>query len=338
MYFTDILHGACDVHVHTAPSLMSRELDSFEMARRASKAGYAAIVLKDHHSNTAPVAAEIIENLDVCRLVSPMSPVEDSSLAGAVSNAAGRNTCNASGTDACIEPLKVFGSICLNNAVGGINPFAVEVAILFGAKIIWLPTVSSENHLGKLKNNVFPNSRIKLAESPIRVTDGGRLLPEARDTLRLIAENPGTVLATGHISARDVDAVLDGAVGLGIKSILIDHPTFFIEASRADMQRWADSGAFIEHTATGSLPGSNVFHTDHRKIIELIGYIGPTRTIISSDAGQSGNGCPIEVLDKFLKLLSDSGLCDSDIISMVRENPRKLLGIAPYGMVCSEVF
>ena len=291
MHVDDILRGACDIHVHASPSLMARELDSFEMARRASKAGYAAIVLKDHHSNTAPVAAEIMENLKLA------------------------------------PTFQVFGSICLNNAVGGINPFAVEAAILFGAKTIWLPTTSAENHLEKLRNNTFPHSALKLAEPPVRVTDGGRLLPEVCAALKLIAEAPGTLLGMGHISARDIDAVLDKAVGFGIKSILINHPTYIVEATRTDMTRWAGAGAYIEHTATGSLPGSAVFHTGCREISELIGLIGSASTIISSDAGQRGNGCPIEVLGSFLELLSDYGISDSDISTMVRENPRKLLGL-----------
>ena len=291
MYYADILRGACDIHVHTAPSLIIRELDSFEMARRASQAGYEAIVLKDHNSLTAPVAAEIMKNLD-------LSPA-----------------------------LLVLGSICLNNSVGGINPFAVEAAILFGAKTVWMPTTSADNHLEMLRKYSFPPSPAKLPESPISITDGRKLLPEVITVLKLIAENPGTILATGHISAREVDVILDKAVGLGIKKVLIDHPTYMVEATRQDLVRWASTGAYIEHTASGSLPGSTVYHTNHHKIVELIDFIGPASTIISSDAGQLGNGCPIEILDNFLKLLSDSGISDADLSLMVRENTRQLLSL-----------
>ena len=37
-----------------------------------------------------------------------------------------------------------FGGITLNQFVGGLNPWAVETALKMGEKIVWLPTVHSE--------------------------------------------------------------------------------------------------------------------------------------------------------------------------------------------------
>jgi len=292
MYYPEILRGACDIHVHTAPSIIARELDAFEMARRAEKAGYAAVVLKDHHYCTAPIAYEVRNNL-----------LQDSK-------------------------LRFFGSVVLNNSAGGMSPHAAEVAIAYGAKTVWLPTTSSENHIEHATPNNFHRLPLNIPDTPIRMTDAdGHVLPQVCGVLSVIAEHPGVVLGTGHISAAEVDAVLEKAFSLGIKNIFVDHPTLFIGATKEQLVRWANMGAYIEHTATGSLPGSTSFHTHHLDIVEMICDVGPEHTIISSDAGQKGNGDPVEDLDRFLKLLEDNGISKDDLSMMVRENPIKILGL-----------
>src|SRR3954469_15645814 len=82
----------------------ARSVDAFEAAREAAAAGHRAIVLKSHDSPTA-------------------------SLAWAVQRDVG-NT------------ISVFGGICCDREVGGMNPAAVEVALALGARIVWLPTLS----------------------------------------------------------------------------------------------------------------------------------------------------------------------------------------------------
>ena len=38
-----------------------------------------------------------------------------------------------------------LGSVCLNRAVGGMNPLAVEIAAREGARTVWMPTVDAVN-------------------------------------------------------------------------------------------------------------------------------------------------------------------------------------------------
>src|SRR5262249_29416379 len=80
------------------------ELDRHAVAEAAA-AGHRAIVLKSHDSPTA-------------------------SLAWAVQRDVG-------------DAIAVFGGICCDREVGGMNPAAVEVALELGARIVWLPTLSS---------------------------------------------------------------------------------------------------------------------------------------------------------------------------------------------------
>ena len=146
-----LLQGCCDIHLHVAPSLIPRSADIVTVARQAEAAGYRAIVIKDHHYNSAPACDQIQRYLF-----------------------------NGS-------PLRIFGSIALNNSVGGVNPYVVEAAINFGVKIVWLATVSARQHMEFHKaGGAFPSTRVALQERPITLTDEkGDLKQEVRDVIHL---------------------------------------------------------------------------------------------------------------------------------------------------------
>ena len=53
------------------------------------------------------------------------------------------------------------GGVPLNNQSGGLNIYAVEHGIALGAKLVWMPTFSSKNHIEQHKKGQttnFPNS------------------------------------------------------------------------------------------------------------------------------------------------------------------------------------
>ena len=102
------MRGGYDVHVHVNPEVIRRRIDDVDFARRFADLGLAGFVLKSHYVPTAERAA-------VVRGVVP--------------------------------EVDVLGSIALNNAVGGLNPLAVEIAEREGARIVWLPTVDAANAL-----------------------------------------------------------------------------------------------------------------------------------------------------------------------------------------------
>ena len=102
----ELVRGAYDLHVHVEPDLAKRRIDDLSLARRFAELGLAGFVLKSHYAPTAERAAVV---------------------RGAVP-----------GVDA-------LGAIALNAGVGGLNAQAVEIAARGGARIVWLPTVDSEN-------------------------------------------------------------------------------------------------------------------------------------------------------------------------------------------------
>ena len=115
----DLLRGAVDFHIHTAPDLFPRKMDDLGLAGAARDAGMAAIVLKCHHMLTA----------DRARMAQRLCP-----------------------------EVHVFGGLALTvPSCGGLNPDAVKVATPMGGKIIWLPTISALNHLKGVKKKVARN-------------------------------------------------------------------------------------------------------------------------------------------------------------------------------------
>jgi hypothetical protein len=107
MTVPDFLHGAADLHVHSSPDVDPRRYDDFELAREASRAGMAALLIKSHQNSTVERAI----------LASKVAP-----------------------------EIRVFGGLVLNDTVGGLNPAAVRVALALGARQIWMPTRSAANH------------------------------------------------------------------------------------------------------------------------------------------------------------------------------------------------
>lgn len=100
------LKGAIDTHVHSGPDVRERKTTSYELARAARDASMRAIVLKNHHCSTVPLAAALSEAL---------------------------------------PGIRVRGGLVLNRAAGGWNVEAVEAALKMGAVEIWMPTLSAEN-------------------------------------------------------------------------------------------------------------------------------------------------------------------------------------------------
>jgi hypothetical protein len=103
----ELLVGALDLHLHTAPDLVKRRYSDLEAARRAEAVGMAGIVLKCHHESTVGRAAGVSE---------------------------------ATG-------FTVHGGIVLNPQSSGTPRVeAVRTALGLGARMVWWPTLSAAAH------------------------------------------------------------------------------------------------------------------------------------------------------------------------------------------------
>lgn len=289
----DLLQGCIDPHLHVKPSLMSRYCDLAEVAKLAEAAGYRAIVHKDHHCSSAPTA-EIVK-----RHLFPHSS------------------------------LQIFGSICLNNSVGGIDPTVVEAAVHLGARIVWLPTASARNHIEFMQKRKvgFPllaNGK-SLRETPLSLTDEhGRLSEKLEQVLEVLQSHPHVAIGSGHASPRELDALVDRCAQLGIvERLFIDHPTEIIEASADDIRRWADRGATIELIAAQSCPPDYALPIS--QVIQFVHMLSPERVMLASDMGMQKFGDPVAAYGRFLLELYENGLEEKIIRQTSSANAARLL-------------
>jgi hypothetical protein len=231
----------------------------------------------------------------------------------------------------------VLGAITLNRAVGGLNPTAVEIAAREGARIVWFPTVSSENEQHEVlaadpdgKVPVWVKFELSLREAgiapePVPVVDGsGALLPEARAVLEVVARH-GMVLATGHLSRDEIFALVDGAVEAGVSTVVVTHPEFPSQRiSPEDQVALADKGALMERAFTTPYTGK----CSWEQIFEATRAVGAERTVWGSDLGQIFNP-PVEdglalMADRFLQ----AGFSDEEVRVMAVDNTRRVAGDA----------
>ncbi len=288
-----LLVGIVDPHVHSGPSIAPRAVDHLELARDASKVGFAAIVTKDHDYAGVMTAWMIAKH----------------------------------------EPqlkTKVYSSIVLNNVVGGLNPYAVEHTAAMGGKVVWLPTLAAVNHLEweKTSNWTHPASTSKIRPaSPVPVTDtNGRLLDATREILDVIAKNDMT-LATGHIHARESLVVFEEAKRRGVTKMVLTHPEDIVGASFDDVRAAVELGAYIEHSLGFFLDGCKFQSWKQEDLRSHIDAAGIDRTILCSDLGQVGTFHPIDGFRRAIKLCFDLGYSEAEIRKMVSINAAKALGI-----------
>lgn len=288
----DLVQGAVDLHYHSAPSPFPRKLDPAEAARHYDAAGFRAVVLKSHHHNT---------QMDVLAIESTV--LRD-------------------------LKVKVYGGIALNGTVGGLNPRAVELSLRMGGKIVWFPTMSSGPHIEFHEHHTsgFPTSALKLIpEAHISVFDeDGNLKPEVHEIIALIKETDA-ILASGHMSPREVFAVFEAAKQAGVEKLLVQHPDFVLGITHQDARRLADMGAFIEHSIGMYYAESEEWPIS--KLMEWVEAVGPEHTSFGSDVGQATSPSPAETFEKVSQLLLESGMHERDIRRMISDNPGALLGL-----------
>lgn len=287
-----LLEGAVDLHVHPGPSPFPRDLSIVDAAREAHEAGFAGIVVKSHHH----------------------SMVTDVQAASAAVGGL---------------PLPVFGGVALNNQVGGINPSAVELALNLGGRIVWFPTISSDQHICVHNEEMkFPHTtRPYRKDTPTPVCDAdGTVLPEVRDVIDLIKENDA-ILSGGHMGVDDLDAVIRAAHEQGVRKIIVSHPNFVIGAEPDRCRAWVEFGVQFEHDLCMYDDRSSFYSWTIDVMLDYVKATGVQASFLGSDLGQAGNPHPIDAYRKILGQLLEAGVPADDIRTMVSRNPRELLGV-----------
>ena len=283
--------GVIDMHVHSHPDVFGRNMDDFDIAQMAKARGMRGILLKNHVSTTADRAAMVMK---------------------------------------IVPGIEVWGGIVLNNAVGGINPSAVEwMHRMYGGrgKVVWLPTFEADKHVKTL---------VSKDAKGLVVAPNGVVTPEMEAILKIIARE-NLLLATGHVHPEEVIAVTKRARELGVKNIIVTHGLTNIPGLTMEQAKQvAQMGAMIEVCFLQFLTGPNASQAwmthwtniGAKHVAQAVKEFGAGSLVLSSDLGQTGNMTHPDGLETMIAAVKREGVSDADVDLMMRKNPAKLLGLA----------
>jgi len=231
-----------------------------------------------------------------------------------------------------VPGIEVFGGIVLNHPMGGLNPLSAEVAGELGGRVIWMPTWSSKNDLSKSQ---FYLSRMKTylktlgqvvpgTEAGLEILEGGRLKPVVKEIVK-IAKSYRMIISSGHMSIEESLALVEECTKEGV-FFLLSHPfSRSVGASVPEQKEVARRGGYVEHCFITTMPMHQ--RLELPKIVEAIQEVDPSHTVLTTDAIQTWNPPPPEVMRMYIASLLHLGISEESIRVMVQENPARLLGL-----------
>ncbi len=281
------LEDMYDLHIHPAPSIQKRKFTALEALKCADEEKMAGVMFLDHTYNTTMVA----------------------------------ETINEMGYNA-----KAYGCIMLNEAVGGLDPSVVEIALALRTAQIQMPTYSSKAHQDAYGDDqkIFP---YKKRRKPIHILDDkGNLIPAVQEILALV-KGTDAFIGSGHLSPMELDVLVKRVKELGIKfvanSVSTDMPGYPIEGQK----RWAGDKVFMEHDY---MTITDVPHqtTSITVVVDQIRAVGAERCVIGTDAGNMKLPDNVGAMKDFISRLLEAGITEKEIVLMTRINPRIVLGVS----------
>lgn len=293
-----LLVDAVDLHCHSGPSVMPRILDHIDAAMQAEAAGFRALVTKDHYYPGMAHVQMIQRDHPELR-------------------------------------LKLFSGVALNNAVGGVNPYAVEHCVKLGGRIVWMPTFSAAQHLRDAQEKrhggqSFPKTAQRMLDpTPLTVLDAnGRLTDASLLCLDLIAAAGNVILASGHLHVHESALLFAEAKKRGVSRLMVNHPTYIVGFSDADIRDFVALGAYHEHSICMFIDHSRVKHWEPDELARLIRIAGVDRTILGSDLGLTDAPLPVDGFRVIVRHLVDQQFSDAEIRTLVGNNAAALLDLA----------
>src|SRR6266516_798282 len=199
----------------------------------------------------------------------------------------------------------------------------VETALRIGAKIVWLPTLTSRqdqlNGIGEQLGIPGPGLSV--------VGDDGSLSPDTHAVLDLVAEHDA-ILATGHVTWPEH---LEVAKAFGRRGkVLVTHAMEELAGPNLTVEQCtelADLGATIELCALTCLGA--LATRSPGVIARAARTFGAERCTLATDYGQKANVRPAPGFQDFADALLAEGLDERAIRRMACDNPCALLGLAP---------
>ena len=280
------LEGMYDIHVHPAPSLQKRKFTALEAVKHCSEEKMAGILFLDHTYDTASMVFAI--------------------------NELGYKT-------------KAFGTVMLNESVGGPKTAIVEIALGLGAKQIQMPTYSSKGHQDAYGDDqkIFPYK--KLVKPYYILDDKGRLDPEIAEIVQMV-KGTDSFIGSGHLTVAELDVLVkhvkEAKCKMVINSVSNDMPGCPLDAQK----RWCSEMVFIEHDymAITDVPHETM---PIETVVNQMRAVGAEYCVLGSDAGNMRLPDNVEAMRDYVTRLIAAGITEKEIDLMTRKNPSRLLGV-----------
>jgi len=291
-----LLRGSIDLHLHASPDRFARRQSLREVARDAAESGMLAIVVKNQDTLSSTLGS-LVEEI--------------------------------------VPGVKIFGGLVLNRAVGGFNPYAVEIAAKLGAKVIWMPSIDSAWTIEKFKRDPdkvsIYGSRVNKADSFNGLTiyeeglQGTSVRREVIEIVEIIVAN-NLVLDTSHLSPQETMSLINLSKKMGAKRIMCSHINNpVIGATIPLMKRYAEEGVYLSYSLTPCMPGRA--GQQPAEIAKMIREVGIDYATIGTDFGKEDNPPPVEGMYMTIAHLLANGFNETEIRRISKHNPALLLGL-----------
>jgi hypothetical protein len=322
-----IQNGGIDMHAHQDPDSngpsygqAARSDDAMDLYTRARAAGMRGFVIKEHLDQSAGLAYYM-------RKLHP--------------------------------DMEIFGGMGSNFTTGSkVNPWAIiHMAEMRGGwgRIVWMPSWDSENSSHKVRNymTTLAPRRAPFFDPPFvsvaRCADGGRfwasypkpcdggdLLPEVKEAIKVIAttrtrdSNGDLILATGHNSPEEDLMMIKEAVKAGVKHTIITHPLLdVVDMTPEQIKQAVALGPEIYAEFTSQFGSQNASPETVKHYVEGIRAAGADHAFVSSDTGQVNSDFQPDALAKCAKVLRANGFTEQELAKLFKVNPAKILGLTP---------
>lgn len=212
-----------------------------------------------------------------------------------------------------------IGSIVLNSPVGGANPDAVKVAATFGARIVWMPTISSLTHQ-RAESSAELNAHDGVRFASVRVSADGAVLPEWNDVFDEVAA-ADMVLAAGHVSMDEAVAVFRVARSRGVRRFLVNHPLMpFLGWRPEHVEQLVDLGAYLEVGVLADLLSAE----DETATQQLAAQYPSSLLVFGSDLGHQNYPDAVPGVSDWLEAAAAT-LTDGALDRITTSNGKELL-------------
>ena len=283
-----LLQGAIDLHCHSGPAAMPRILGHTQAMQEAEEAGFEVLLYKDH----------CYPGMNHVAVLNDVFPE---------------------------KRIRLYSGVALNNALGGINPYAVDHCVALGGQIVWMPTFSAKNHIEAYAAKSFPKTaRPMMPPTPLSGVDAnGRLTDDLLKCLDLIAAG-NIILAGGHLPVNEQFLMFDEAKKRGVQKMMVNHPSYLIGCSDEDIRGLVSMGVYMEHSICMFVTSRAQQHKT-ADLLHLIDVAGAEMTILGSDLGLTQAPKPVDGYRMIVSDLIEAGASDAMIRQVVGGSARSLL-------------